>query len=228
MPASSKNGKKTGEKLPLPKKTPKDKEEEEYEEEVEGSSEELEGDEGADQQLSSGSETSEAEEEECSTPSPALLMKKAAMKRKAMGLDVKKKATKKMKKPDDKEDDVDGEHFSEISAKDRSKKKKAAVDPSSQCVDLNLYAHAPQNVVAKRIQLASNIFMGCKMVEPDAKNQLQHEYPAIYFQRFTRSGKSTDVREWMTYIPLSQLPNVIAGLLYIKNENATFFPKNKE
>lgn len=216
MPASTNNGKKTIKKLPLPQKAIENQEEEEeeyQEEEIEC----FETNEGDDQLSGEGSESSEAEEEPTSS-----LMKKVAAKRKAPKV-VAKKTNKKMKNSADTVDDVEGESFNELSSKDRKKKKNPNADVCLDKVDLNLNVQGPENVVNRRIQIASNIFMGCMMVLPDSKNQLTYEYPAIYFQRITKDSKSKDSKKWFTYIPLKLLPQVATGLEFIKKENGSYF-----
>ena len=85
-------------------------------------------------------------------------------------------------------------------------------------IDLNLFSSDPMNIITRKIKIASNILVICKMLESDAKSGLAYDYAALTFQRKTKDEKAFEF-----HLPLSITPNIIEALQFIMKDNPKFF-----
>jgi hypothetical protein len=96
--------------------------------------------------------------------------------------------------------------------------KKEAPTFNDKNVDYNLFSNDPGNVVSRKIKIASNVILTCKMIESDTKGGLSYDYAALTFQRKTRDEKAFEFN-----LPLTISPNLIQGLKLIMQDNPKFF-----
>lgn len=91
---------------------------------------------------------------------------------------------------------------------------------SDKNCDYDLFNSAPTNVVCRRIKVANNMIISCRMINQETKNN-SYEYAALVFERRTSKDKKFEFN-----MPLSLIKNVIEALKIIVNENPKFFGSN--
>lgn len=88
-------------------------------------------------------------------------------------------------------------------------------------LDCDLFKSSPTNVVSRRIRVASNLIVTCRMIS-QAGNNLSYDYAAITFQRKTQNEKMFEF-----IIPLNLTPRLVQAMQYIIAENPKFFDAEK-
>lgn len=88
-------------------------------------------------------------------------------------------------------------------------------------LDFDLFKSSPTNVVSRRIRVASNLIVTCRMIS-QAGNNLSYDYAAITFQRKTQNEKMFEF-----VIPLNLTPRIVQAMQYIIAENPKFFDSEK-
>lgn len=118
--------------------------------------------------------------------------------------------------------DRERKHVETVAAPGTSKKsiKKTEVFNDSN-LDFDLFKSSPTNVVSRRIRVASNLIVTCRMIS-QAGNNLSYDYAAITFQRKTQNEKMFEF-----VIPLNLTPRLVQAMQYIIAENPKFFDAEK-
>jgi hypothetical protein len=110
-------------------------------------------------------------------------------------------------------------------------KKKVAREPAAfndKNLDYNLFSSDPDNVISKKIKIASNVIVTCRMMEGNdgRKTASAYEFPPYAALSFLRKTKNEMAFEFN--LPLVLAPKIIEALKLMMNDNPKFFSKHKE
>jgi hypothetical protein len=101
------------------------------------------------------------------------------------------------------------------------KPKKELPNYSDKNLDVDLFKTSAANLNQRRMRVAANVIMTCKMIDEIDGKPISYEYAALTFQRRMANGK---MFEFM--LPLTSLHAIRKGLDYIEKENPKFFDKD--
>lgn len=101
-------------------------------------------------------------------------------------------------------------------------KKELARFVDSNC-DFDLFNASPNNVVQRKIKVASNLIVTCRMIDQNEGKGLTYDYAALTFQRKTNQEKMFEF-----IVPLGLVPRLIEAMKIIVNENPKFFSANNK
>lgn len=143
--------------------------------------------------------------------------KKRGLEEEEYGIEAEEITVKKAKREDEKKHAATGPSVAGPSKKP-AKKNELFNDSNLDC---DLFKSAPTNVVSRRIRVASNLIVTCRMIS-QALNNLSYDYAAVTFQRKTQNEKMFEF-----IIPLNLTPRLIQAMQYIVAENPKFFDGEK-
>jgi hypothetical protein len=106
-------------------------------------------------------------------------------------------------------------------ASDTKKTEKVYEDFSEKNLDYNLYQSDPNFILQKKMRISRGLYLSCKMISVNVKQQDGFDYAALVFSKKMKNGKAFEFN-----INLEDSPNLIEGIKLIMRDNAKFFTKN--
>ena len=121
-----------------------------------------------------------------------------------------------------------GEKQFDVSILDKKKVAREAPVFNDKNLDYNLFSSDPDNVISKKIKIASNVIVTCRMMEGNdgRKTASAYEFPPYAALSFLRKTKNEMAFEFN--LPLVLAPKIIEALKLMMNDNPKFFSKHKE
>jgi hypothetical protein len=121
-----------------------------------------------------------------------------------------------------------GEKQFDVSTLDKKKVTREAPVFNDKNLDYNLFSSDPDNVISKKIKIASNVIVTCRMMEGNdgRKTANAYEFPPYAALSFLRKTKNEMAFEFN--LPLVLAPKIIEALKLMMNDNPKFFSKHKE
>ena len=86
-------------------------------------------------------------------------------------------------------------------------------------VDVDLFHSSPNNVVARKIKVSTNLMVTCRMIDQtESKGNISYDYAAMTFQRENANKQMFEI-----VMPLGLAPRIITAMKIIMDENKKFF-----
>lgn len=98
-------------------------------------------------------------------------------------------------------------------------KKKEFTIFNSNNADIDLFHSSPNNVVARKIKVSTNLMVTCRMIDQtESKGNISYDYAAMTFQRENANKQMFEI-----VMPLGLAPRIITAMKIIMDENKKFF-----
>ena len=166
---------------------------------------------------SNESDTEESENENSSKMNPAECLRRKRVKEvKTTDGEVKKR------KVSPKNEEKKHEPVQTVDKKEKETKggkKKEFPIFNDKNADVDLFHSSPNNVVARKIKVSTNLMVTCRMIDQaESKGNISYDYAAMTFQRETANKRMFEL-----VMPLGLAPRIIAAMKIIIDENKKFF-----
>lgn len=168
---------------------------------------------------SNGSDTEEniSEDEISSKRNPAESLRRKRVKEVKRTDGEFKKRKISQKNDEKKHEPVQTEEKKEKETKGGKKKELPIFNDKN--VDVDLFHSSPNNVVARKIKVSSNMMVTCRMIDQaESKGNISYDYAAMTLQRETANKRMFEF-----VMPLGLAPRIITAMQIIIEENKKFF-----